>query len=137
DYDVETARHVVGQGTFTDLEIDFVEENLKLDFSYGDVFLTRIEKEFESIYITGKSTDINLILDQASYIKTEIKGPDQKMILPNSMLLMQKETLADKRISLSGFVGNTNRDFSQLDIDAQGGELIISIKEMPIFTDRD
>ena len=60
------------------------------------------------------------------------------MILPNSMLTMQKEYFSDEdKISLSGFVGNTNTRHSQLQIDADGGELIVAIKETPIFVDRD
>jgi len=76
-------------------------------------------------------------LNQASFIKTFIKGPEDRMILPNSMLVMKKEQFEDGRISLSGDVGNTNIDHSQLVIDAQGGELVVSIKETSLFTEKD
>ncbi len=132
------ANEIMCEGSFTNLTSDLLRGSARFDFSYGDIYLSKIVKDFNSIDITGKSTDINLILNQASYIKTYIKGPEDRMILPNSMLTMQKENFADEgRISLSGFVGNTNTRHGQLMVEADGGELIISIKETPIFVDRD
>ncbi|WP_425390011.1 hypothetical protein [Ekhidna sp.] len=132
------AQEIMCEGSFTDLTSDLLRGSARLDFSYGDIYLSRIVKDFNSIDITGKSTDINLILNQASYIKTYIKGPEDRMILPNSMLTMQKQHFNDEaKISLSGFVGNTNSRHSQLLIEADGGELIVAIKETPIFVDRD
>lgn len=132
------ANEIMCEGSFTNLTSDLLKGSARLDFSYGDIYLGRIVKDFNSIDITGKSTDINLILNQASYIKTYIKGPEDRMILPNSMLTMQKEQFVDEgKISLSGFVGNTNTRHSQLIVEADGGELIIAIKETPIFVDRD
>ncbi|WP_370088911.1 hypothetical protein [Ekhidna sp.] len=132
------ANEIMCEGSFTNLTSDLLTGSARLDFSYGDIYLSRIVKDFNSIDITGKSTDINLILNQASYIKTYIKGPEDQMILPNSMLTMQKELFANEgKISLSGFVGNTNSRHSQLIVEADGGELIVAIKETPIFVDRD
>ena len=132
------ANEIMCEGSFTNLTSDLLKGSARLDFSYGDIFLGRIVKDFNSVDITGKSTDINLILNQASYIKTYIKGPEDRMILPNSMLTMQKEQFVDEgKISLSGFVGNTNTRHGQLIVEADGGELIVAIKETPIFVDKD
>ncbi|MEM6734726.1 MAG: hypothetical protein AAGC64_01740 [Bacteroidota bacterium] len=131
------ANEIRCKGSFTNITIDRIRGSSRLDFSYGDIYLNRIDKHFDSIDITGKSTDINLVLDQASFIKAFIKGPKDRMILPNSMLLMQKQEFEDGRISLSGEVGNTNVDHSQLLIDADGGELIVSIQETSLFTEKD
>lgn len=132
------AEEIMCEGSFTNLTSDLLRGSARLDFSYGDIYLSKIVKDFGNIDITGKSTDINLILNQASYIKTYIKGPEDQMILPNSMLTMQKEDYSDEdKISLSGFVGNTNTRHSLLNVDADGGELIVAIKETPIFVDKD
>jgi len=132
------AEEIICEGSFTYLTSDLLRKSARLDFSYGDILLNRIVKDFGTVDITGKSTDINLILNQASYIKTYIKGPEDRMILPNSMLTMQKELFTNEgKISLSGFVGNTNTRHSQLNVEADGGELIVAIKETPIFVDRD
>ena len=128
---------VICEGSFTDITIDRLRGSSRLDFSYGDIYLSRIEKDFDQVDITGKSTDINLILNQASYIKAVIKGPEDRMILPNSMLLLTKEQCEDGIISLTGDVGNTNIAHSQLMVDAEGGELIVSIKETSLFTGKD
>lgn len=137
-YTINEARDVIGEGSFTDMTLDYVVDNIRLEFNYGDVYLTRIDKDFNAISLTGKSSDINLILDQASYIKTYIVGQEDKMILPNSMLVLSKEKVGEENnISLSGFVGNTNTNHSNLEVNAQGGELIIAIKETTLFTNKD
>ncbi len=136
-YFVDKARNVIGEGTFTDIRIDELTENARLDFDYGEIYLARIDKEFDNIFINGKSCDINMILNQASYINTTIEGDQNRMILPNSMLVMKRENLDNERIKLSGFVGNTNTTHSSLEVRSDGGELLISIKETDIFTNRD
>ncbi len=130
-------RELLAEGTFTDLNADMIMESARLDFNYGDVFITRIHKSFRSIDIIGKSADINLILDQASYIQAKIEAPEDKMFVPNSMLTLSKETVPETAsIRLSGFVGNTQTTFSQLNIKSEGGQLIIAIKELPLFSNK-
>jgi hypothetical protein len=131
---VASVRQITCEGTFTDLTLDHVIDNALLDFNYGDIYIGQIDRDFDNISITGGSTDINVILDQASFIRTFIKGPEDKMILPNSMLTMQKQAFEEGLISLSGDVGPPNTRFSELKIDTSGGELIISIKETPLFS---
>ncbi len=136
-YEIDILEDIIGEGSFTDLSVDKITRNANLDFNYGEIFISQIEKDFGKISIAGKSCDINMILDQASYINTTIIGEEERMILPNSMLVMKKEFVPEEgRIVLSGFVGNTNTTNGILDIDSKGGELIISIKETDIFTDR-
>jgi hypothetical protein len=137
-FNIDEAREVVGKGSFTDLNLEYVIDNLRLDFNYGDVYLSRINRNFNTIALRGNSSDINIVLDQASYIKTYISGNEEKMILPNSMLVLSRENLSEENnISLSGFVGNTNTSYSNLEINAEGGELIIAIKETTLFTNKD
>ncbi len=134
---VEALENVQGEGSFTDLNVEEMIQNARLDFSYGDIYFRQINRTFSLIDISGKSTDINLVLDQSSYIKTRIEGPEEQMILPNSMLTLQRNELEDRVISLQGFVGNTNSVVGELSVVARAGELIIAIQETPIFTKQD
>jgi hypothetical protein len=138
NYEIDEAVKLTGQGSFTDLRLDFGMETLILDFDYGEIFVSGINKDFKDVLLTGKSTDMNLILDQASYIDTEIKGQEERMILPNSMLLLNKEMIAEEdKIKLKGYVGNTNTTHGNLKVDASSGDLIISIKETSTFTNKE
>ncbi len=130
-------KNVHGDGSFTDLNLTTLAITARLDFSYGDIYLNGIARDFEEVIISGKSTDINLVLDQASYIQTKISGPEESMFLPNSMLTLQREELADEQVSLSGTVGNTNTEISTLNVKANNGKIIVAISEVPIFTSRD
>ncbi len=47
---------------------------IDLEFNFGEVSLSQIEKNFKSIKLAGSSTDINLVLNQASYINAQISG---------------------------------------------------------------
>lgn len=134
--DIDQVRNMVGEGSFTDLELEMALSDISVDFDYGEIFINRIAKDFGKIILNGKSCDINMILDQGSYINTSITGMEAQMLLPNSMEIMKRDQLGEGKISLNGFVGNTNTTHGVLKVNADDGELIISIKETDIFTDK-
>ncbi len=128
---------IVGMGRFTDLEAERITRNVDLKFEFGEIWLSQIEQKFQSINLIGKSTDFNLVLNQASYIQSSIRGDEDKMIVPNSMLSLTRDfNEEDETVRLTGMVGPTQDFISKLTLDADGGDVIISIKETPIFTDR-
>lgn len=128
---------LVGMGRFSDLQAERITKNVDLNFSFGEINLSQIDPKFKSINLIGKSTDMNLVLNQASYISAKIKGEEEKMIVPNSMMSLSRDYNEEtKMVTLTGMVGYTNEFKSMLNIDADGGDVIISIKDTPIFTDR-
>jgi hypothetical protein len=128
---------LVGMGRFSDLQADRISRNVDLNFSFGEISLSQIDQKFKTINLIGKSTDMNVVLNQASYINAKIKGEEEKMIVPNSMMSLTRDYNEEtKMVMLSGMVGYTNDFKSMLNIDADGGDVIISIKDTPIFTDR-
>ncbi|MFT6941727.1 MAG: hypothetical protein ACJASN_003228 [Cyclobacteriaceae bacterium] len=134
---IEEAIEVSGKGTFTDLNIRKLVTEGRLNFDYGEIFIDQIVQNFGSLRIDGKLCDINLIINQGSYIKSYIQGVEDRMILPNSMLTMLKGVVADSEmISLTGMVGNTQVVLSDLFIVADNGDLIISIEETDVFTNK-
>lgn len=135
---ITEVNELLAEGSFTDLNVDLVLVSAHLDFTYGDIFITRIQRDFKSIDIIARSADINLILDQASYIQTKLEAPEDRMIVPNSMLTLSRDMLSDTgQVRLSGFVGNTQTKASMLNVVSDGGELIIAIKELPQFSSKD
>jgi hypothetical protein len=134
---VEEAQTITGEGSFTDLSVKKVATITRLNFTYGEIFLDQILSNFEQVRIEGKSCDINLIINQGSYIKTYIEGSESRMILPNSMLTMSKSDIEDsEKVRLSGMVGHTQTEVSDLYIIADNGDLIISIEETDMFTNK-
>jgi len=132
---IQQADDIIAEGVFTDFSVDMILSSAQLDFNYGDVYITRVQKGFKSIDIIGKSTDINLIMDQASYISANITANKDRLIVPSSMLVLKKENPhASDEITLSGFVGPTHNTHGDLNVIADGGELIISILELPLYT---
>ncbi|MFT6868280.1 MAG: hypothetical protein ACJA08_003130 [Cyclobacteriaceae bacterium] len=62
---------------------------------------------------------------------------EDKMIVPNSMFALRKDVEEETSlITLSGFVGNTQKSYGELNIRSEGGELIIAIKELPLYSDK-
>ncbi len=132
---IQQVEEVIAEGVFTDMNVDMILTSAQLDFNYGDVYITRVQKGFKSIDIIGKSTDVNLIMDQASYISANITAEKDRLIVPNSMLVLKKEKAESvDEITLSGYVGPTQNVHGDLNILAEGGELIISIMELPLYT---
>ena len=130
-------KELVGMGRFTDLQAERIVQNVDLKFNFSEVSLSRIEKNFDSISLEGMSTDINLILNQASYINASIRGDEDKMIVPNSMMSLTRDFNKENRtVTLTGMVGYTSDFESLLKIESEKGDVIISIKKTAIFTDR-
>jgi len=128
---------LVGLGRFTNLQGERLSKTVDLNFNYGEINLSQIDQKFKSIQIIGKSTDVNLILNPASYISASVKGLEEKMIVPNSMMSLTRVYNEEtKMVTLTGMVGYSNDFKSVLTIDAEGGDVVIAIKETPIFTDR-
>ncbi len=137
NFDIGKAQNVVGKGSFTNVVVGQLQERGRLDFRYGDIFLNYVDTEFTELTVNGKSTDISLVLDQASYLRSRITGKENAMVLPNSMLTMQREVLENDMVRLEGMVGNTNSTIGDVTIEADGGELIVAIQDTPIFTSKD
>ncbi|XOV92743.1 MAG: hypothetical protein ACFHWX_21375 [Bacteroidota bacterium] len=132
---IQQADEIIAEGVFTDISVDMVLTSAQLDFNYGDVYITRVQKGFKSIDILGKSTDISLIMDQASFISANITADPDRMHVPNSMLVLKKEsTDSGNEATFSGKVGPTQNTQGELNVLAEGGELIISINELPLYT---
>ncbi|MEM9324838.1 MAG: hypothetical protein AAGA85_04255 [Bacteroidota bacterium] len=137
NFDIRKAQNVMGKGSFTDITVGELKDRGRLDFRYGDVLLNYVNKEFKELTVNGKSTDISVVLDQASYLKTRVTGKEEGLLVPNSMLTLNREVLENDMVQLEGMVGNTNEVVSELTIIADGGELIVAIQDTPIFTSKD
>ncbi len=137
---VQQVMAVSGSGDFTDVSFQAVISSLDLDLDYGEIFVDRVETDFDAISINSKSADISLILNPQSYFMAKIGGQQDRMIIPNSMLSLQKNKPSDDsdlNLHLEGYVGPTRNKIGKVNIIANNADLIISIKETPIFTDRD
>lgn len=134
---IRSINEIVGIGRFTDLNAEGIVRNVDLKFDFGEINLSNIEAKFKTISLETKSTDVNLTLNQASYIDAEIKGDENKMIVPNSMLSLSRAFDEEtEMVVLSGMVGPTQSHQSSLKVNSSGGDLIISIKDIPVFSDR-
>lgn len=135
-YQVLFANSILGTGNFTDMNVEILTKTAELDFIYGKIYLAQPDRNFDNIKIVAKSTDVRMILDQYSYIKTRISGIEEKMVLPNSMIVMSKEKMPEGITVLSGFVGNTNTTFSQLELEMNNAQLVVSIQHTDTFTNK-
>lgn len=134
---VSQVNELVGTGKFTDVTAEKVMRKVDLNLEFGEINLSQLDQKFRSILLKTVSTDINLTLNQASYIEAVIRGAEDKMIVPNSMLSLSRDFNKENgTVTLTGDVGPTQDFKSQLNIDSERGNLIISIKDTPVFTDR-
>jgi hypothetical protein len=137
DFTLTDIGELSGTGRFTEIDAQGIAETVMLDFEYGEIRLSRLSPQFVTVDLKGKSTDIDLVLNQSSYIRADISGDERKMIVPNSMMSLTRNFDEEEGIvNLKGMVGYTQDYQSILDIDADGGDLVIAIRETEIFTDR-
>ncbi len=137
---IQEVTSVSGSGDFSDVNVDALVSDLDLNLDYGEIFVDRVDANFKSISINSKSADISLILSPQSYFSANIAAMEDRVIIPNNMLSLRKNQNSDGELDLNleGMVGNTRDDnVGKVNIIANNADLIISIKETPIFTDRD
>lgn len=135
--EIDDTQHLSGTGSFTDIHVHQVSHSARLELSYGELSLKQLSREFTGVSVISKAVDLSLGIDQASFIQASIKGETDRMVLPNSMLIMSKTTLEDDRIWLAGDVGNTNKSKSKLELDMDGGSLVVAIKDTFLFSEKD
>lgn len=134
---VSQINELYGSGKFTEIDADRIMRNVDLNLEFGEISLKQIEQKFKNISITSKATDIMITLNQASYIDASIRGAEDKMIVPNAMLSLSRNfNDEDNTVTLFGMVGPTQDFQSKLTVDSDRGDVIISIKDTPVFTDR-
>lgn len=137
---IQEVTSVSGSGDFSDVNVDALISELDLNLDYGEIFVDRVDANFKAIAINSKSADISLILSPQSYFSANIAAQEDRVIIPNNMLSLRKNQNSDGELDLNleGMVGNTRDDnVGKVNIIANNADLIISIKETPIFTDRD
>ncbi len=119
---IESASNISGNVNFTTLNLYFLQEDIRLDQSYGEVTIKGIHPAFNDIRFTGKSTDYSLYFPKSSAFDVKIYTRDDKLVLPEFPGKIQKRYTDEKSkfVEATGFVGKENSG-RKVSIDAQGG----------------
>lgn len=126
-YRIENIDHLSGKGYFSRLYIRNVKSSLNLDLNFGEVTVTAVNGDFNSVEINGKSTDIDLTFDTQSHINVDVHARDQDLDfdLPIANIKRRYTDDKDKYISLKGSVGPESEKESTLIIDSTSGEVSV------------
>jgi hypothetical protein len=119
---IESAGTISGDVNFTTLNLYFLEEDIRLDQSYGEVAIKGVDAAFNDIRLTGKSTDYTLFFPKNSTFDLRVFTRDDKLVLPDFPGKIKKRYTDEKSkfVEATGYIGKENSG-RKVNIDAQGG----------------
>lgn len=129
--EISEAFDVSGSSNFTELTIYNLTEKCRLNQSYGEMTIKKVNEGFVSIRLNGKSTDYELNFSSRSNFETRIYARDDKLKITEFPGRREKRYMDDKSkfVQLTGTFGKSSAD-QKLNIDAQNGEVIIDFVEV-------
>jgi hypothetical protein len=124
--EIDEVRDISGEINFTDITINHLAEDCRLNQNYGGLTIKQISPDFSDIRLNGKSTDYNLKFTDGSAFEVRIYARDDKLILDELPGKVEKRYMDEKTkfVELRGYVGKEKND-RKLNIDAQNGEVSI------------
>ncbi len=128
---------ISGKGMFTDWTLGEVQETIDLDVNYGQLFLQQLNKDFASVRLMSKYTDLDLTMDPSSWVNLDLKAEQDKIYIPaNWFPLLTNRPVDGKEgyIQLSGQVGRTNDKQGSMLLDLQGATITLHYLEALPFT---
>jgi len=120
---IRMANNLDATGNFSQFRITELKDKASMRLSYGSLEMEKILNEFSSIYVEGRSTDVNLYFNPEAKFNYEITETKTDLKLGRELKEENKEVLDSKenKIRHSGYFGKKMKD-SQLIINAVGGE---------------
>jgi hypothetical protein len=128
---------ISGKGMFTDWTLGEVQETLDLEVNYGQVYLQTLNKDFASVRVQSKYTDIDLTLDPSSWVNLDVKAEQDKIFIPGNWfphLTNRPVEAKEGYIQLTGQVGRTNDKQGLMQLDLQGASVTLRYLEAMPFT---
>lgn len=120
---IRMAEKLDATANFSQFRISELKDKANLRLSYGSLDMEKILNEFSSIYIEGRSTDVNLYFNPEAKFNYEITETKTDLKLGREMKEEDQEVLDSKenKIRHSGYFGKKMKE-DQLIINAIGGE---------------
>ncbi len=128
---------ISGKGMFTDWTLGEVQETLDLDVNYGQLTVLQLHKDFASVRLNSKYTDVDVTLDPGSWVNLDIKAEQEKIFIPaNWIPLLQNNPVPGKEgyVQLTGPVGRSNSKQGLMQLDLQGASVTFHYQEALPFT---
>ncbi len=129
---IDKVKFIRGRAGFSNVIVDSMIDNANMELNYGEFIINKVSPNFANINLNGKSADINLSFDLDSYFGVELTGNNDEIFLSRNMSDLKKTI--DKEdsdiITLIGKVGHLKGKESQVNINAQGGEVYLYMEDV-------
>lgn len=129
--EIDEVGNISGSASFTEMLIEHLNEECRLNQSYGGMEIKNIHEQFRTIRLTGKSTDYELHFSNRSNFEARIYARDDKLSITEYRGQKEKRYMDEKSkfVQITGLFGTDQTD-SKLTIDAQNGHVNIGFKEI-------
>ncbi|MEI6411367.1 MAG: hypothetical protein WCR52_18400, partial [Bacteroidota bacterium] len=104
---LKQARAVYVTSQYTDIETANVSDVLDVDMTYGDLKIASVSKNFSSVNIISKYTDVQVATERGSAFRFNAEGSYTDLSYPSSATIRHRDE-SNSRESVEGFVGDAN-----------------------------
>lgn len=119
-------RDISGSAEFSEIKVDYFSELCRLNQNYGGLTIKNVLDSFQSIRLSGKSTDYNLKFDKNSSFDANIYARDDKLKITEFPGKREKRYMDEKSkfVQINGYFGAAKVE-RKVSVDAQNGEVSI------------
>lgn len=126
---VRNAKSISGSSSFSKIQVDTFEKDLKLNLSYGAFSLNKLEPGFSRIDLQGKTTEITLDFTNGNYLDFEYVGKENKLFVSSGEDKLNTEYVdnSEKIVRMNGFLGTRNATPARVIVKTESGEVNVRI----------
>lgn len=123
---IQQATKLVARSSFTNFRVAEITGYINIKAEYGDLDIQKIGKEFRTVYLETKSTDIALGFSDTSEFGFEITGTKTQTSFSPAIEIKKTETLdeKEKKVKTTGVFGK-NEKLTKLTVNAVSGSVNI------------
>jgi len=129
-YYLNSVNHVNGEGYFSILDIENLNNTLNLNSRYGTLDIANFDSRMESMEITSAETEINLTLDPQLHFQLNLLVTEKTEVLYSAKITdihTDSNLTEDKKVKASGEFGNRKIKAIPLNISGDGGRISLKV----------
>lgn len=92
---------------YTDIKVNYIVQSLDADLEYGSLKIGSLARNFNTVNVMAKYTDVNMLVEEGASFRFEAEGIHSGIKFPAGASISRRDE-SNARIMVQGFVGDAN-----------------------------
>ena len=122
---LRSAKVIAGSSRFSKINVMKLEEDLRMDLSYGEMRIGELAPGFSRIEVEGKNTDMNLDFEAGNYLDFTYVGEEHKLTISERLDEMDVSYVDEKQnvVRMTGTLGARRQEQSVVIVRSENGDI--------------